>query len=122
LAGNRAMTATRFCTRCGKMVPERGLHSCVKAKAVTTQPKFTPVTTPAVTTKAAPSATTRRASGDKDRVYRWRAANRERYNAYICADGTRGAAMMLPMPKRPRMPRLIDHGLREITNPHLAVG
>jgi hypothetical protein len=88
--------STRFCERCQKTVPERGQHFCVKAaKAATAKTSPNAVTTP-VTTRRGESVTTGVTTperqdvgdgtrGDKARVYRWRAKNRERYNSYMAA-------------------------------------
>jgi hypothetical protein len=80
------------CRECGANLALVGRrHNCrprtrVVAESVTTQP----VTTPSVTTEAVASVTTQESkdlprvgSGDKARVYRWRDANRDRYNAYM---------------------------------------
>jgi hypothetical protein len=80
---------TRFCERCQQTVPKRGLHPCVKASPHAPVKNATPVTTQrgeSVTTGV--TTPERRDVGDaggrdKARVYRWRDANRARYNDYM---------------------------------------
>jgi hypothetical protein len=79
----------RFCERCQKMLPERGLHPCVKASPNAPVKNATPVTTHRGKSITTGVTTAERkhvvdaGRGDKVRVYRWRDANRERYNAYM---------------------------------------
>jgi len=87
----------RMCPACWEPYKIGGRHICKpKAAAVTTRDRNY-VTTQSVTTpvttqgeRATTGVTTpegkhvvKAGRGDKARVYRWRAANRERYNAYM---------------------------------------
>jgi hypothetical protein len=76
------------------MVPERGLHSCVKAKASPTAPVGNVTNSVSnVSNKTEGQARTaprtnaaerylKRLEADRKRLARWRAANSDRYRAY----------------------------------------
>jgi len=75
-----------FCIRCGKCGAIHYSGDGHQCAARTDVEKAAPssqatVTTSSVTTKPAPSVTTRQSA--KDRVYKWGEANREHYNAYM---------------------------------------
>jgi hypothetical protein len=75
------MSAQRFCDRCQQWVPERGLHACVKPK---------PSPDPGSKLSPAPVSNTQSVSNSvsnrkPSRLQRWRAANLDRYRAYMRA-------------------------------------
>jgi hypothetical protein len=74
----------RFCDRCSKMVPEHGLHTCVKAAPIA----VSHVSHKAVShvshgaDRSEPKPSGKVCHSDVERVRRWRRANRERWLAY----------------------------------------
>jgi hypothetical protein len=62
----------RFCARCQSIVPEKGLHACVKPKAAPSP------AAPAASSNIAPSSNKRKAESS-NRNARWRAAHPEQW-------------------------------------------